>query len=278
LTVLILIVLGVEYELITSDKAFDALRASDFDFIIVDPWTWAGKGWIVKPCIEGQEERIYVLDFFGFHKLPGDSLRLPDHRFLTAYGGSASNTFLGYYLPTIESLSVASMPRKMQGVIWGKDIRHFEGPYKIEMLRAIAEISGLVSTVSAHHVPLKHANIHWVGHQTRDQWRDLLKESRFMIGLGDPLLGPSAIDAISAGCVYINPIYDKPVRDGHFLSQHPYAAEKIGAPYVCSVKLRDVEGVLDCVRNALKINLPPINLTDFTEHAHIGRVKEIFHL
>ena len=28
--------------------------------------------------------------------------------------------------------------------------------------------------------------------------------------MGDPLLGPSAIDAIAMGCMFINPLYAKP--------------------------------------------------------------------
>ena len=34
-----------------------------------------------------------------------------------------------------------------------------------------------------------------------------------MLGLGNPLVGPSAVDAVVAGCVYIDPTYDAPVKD-----------------------------------------------------------------
>ena len=49
---------------------------------------------------------------------------------------------------------------------------------------------------------------------------------RFMIGLGNPLVGPSAVDAVVAGCVYINPIYDQPVKDMYW-SQHPYLEKEV---------------------------------------------------
>ena len=45
---------------------------------------------------------------------------------------------------------------------------------------------------------------------------------------GHPLLGPSVIEAIYSGCVYINPIYSPSPLLGRFASQHPYAADKIG--------------------------------------------------
>lgn len=47
----------------------------------------------------------------------------------------------------------------------------------------------------------KHPNVKWHGSLSSKEWKALLKESKFLIGLGDPLLGPSAIEAISAGSI-----------------------------------------------------------------------------
>lgn len=282
----------VKYTVIQSDEEFAQLRASEFDFIILDPWTWAGKGWVAKPVLKGQDHKVFMLDFFGFHKLPNQSLKVPDHRFLTAYGGSPTNTFLGYYLPSTPPFSVTAAAvsgskdknqhrpvRKNQGVIWGKDPKHYEGAQRVRMLKAVAAAvapKGLIST--ATRPAFVEPNIQWVGHRSREQWSALLSESKFVLGLGDPLLGPSAIDAISAGCVYINILYDKPVRDGHFPSQHPYAMENIGAPRVCSARIADVPGILACVKSALAFDLEPIILPDFTEEAYLQRVRTIFDL
>lgn len=41
------------------------------------------------------------------------------------------------------------------------------------------------------------------------------------LGLGNPLVGPSAVDAVVAGCVYINPTYKRPTKDVYW-SQHPF--------------------------------------------------------
>lgn len=51
--------------------------------------------------------------------------------------------------------------------------------------------------------------------------------------LGDPLAGPSAVDAVVAGCTYINPVFAAPVKVIYH-SQHPYLAQSVGEPYVCS--------------------------------------------
>lgn len=36
--------LGVHVDVIRSDSAFNSVNGNDYDFIILDPWTWAGKG------------------------------------------------------------------------------------------------------------------------------------------------------------------------------------------------------------------------------------------
>lgn len=50
---------------------------------------------------------------------------------------------------------------------------------------------------------------------------------------GDPLSGPSAVDAVVAGCAYLNPVYSKPMMD-IYNSQHPFLEQRVGEPYVCS--------------------------------------------
>lgn len=54
---------------------------------------------------------------------------------------------------------------------------------------------------------------------------------------GDPLSGPSAVDAVMAGCMYINPIYATPKKT-FYESQHPFLEQSVGSPHVCSYDLR----------------------------------------
>jgi hypothetical protein len=113
------------------------------------------------------------------------------------------------------------------------------------------------------------------GHQTPEQWRALLRESRFLLGLGDPLLGPSAMDAIAAGCMYINPVYERPVRD-IYTSQHTHAERRVGAPHVCSAKLSDLSALTACVDKALKQDLPPLVPPELTKPLYMARLRAIF--
>ena len=261
---------NIKLDVLKSDKEFQSVNANNYDIIILDPWTWAAKGWVPKEVIKGQDKKIYILDFFGSEKLRGSGLNIPNNRFLTAYG-SPWNTFLGYYM---DELNFDNITKKNQGVIWGKDVKHFEG--KVELLKKIADSTKLVSTAT---MPVfNHQNIQWYGHKSRNEWMKLLAESKFLLGLGDPLLGPSAIDCISVGCVYINPIYNEPVRNNAYSSQHSYAAKTIGNPHVCSYHIENFAELQNCVDKAMKTDLVQFIPADFVKSNYFNRVKEIFSL
>ena len=267
--------LGVELRVVKSDREFETISGADYDIIIVDPWTWAAKGWVPKPPLRGQDSKIYVLDFFGSQRLRGKGLVVPPERFLTAFGASG-NAFLGYFTPTPPS-TTNSETKLLQGVVWGKDPKHFEG--KTGMLNAVLNKEpSLHLLATATHAVFKHPRMEWRGHQTSKSWQLLLKQSKFLIGLGDPLLGPSAVDAITVGCMYLNPVYPEGRAKKGYTSQHPYAAEKIGEPYVCNYQLGDAPSLQACVTKALNMDLKPLTVKEFTETAYLERVKGIFKL
>lgn len=170
--------------------------------------------------------------------------------------------------------SSASPPERLQrGVIWGKDVKHFE--QRIDLLRFAADIVPLISTASR---VFSHQNIEWLGHQSSASWRQLLRSSKFLLGLGDPLLGPSAIDAVTAGCMFLNPRYQREVKGVSFDSQHPYAVQKIGEPYICSFDIHSQEQLRVCIDKALATTLTPLIPADFTEENYLKRVEAIFNL
>lgn len=119
---------------------------------------------------------MYILDFFGSKGLRKtvsgkESLHVPPHRFLTAFG-SAENTFLGYFMDN-SSISAVAAKRK-QGVVWGKDFKHYAG--KEELIKAVADDVSLVSTATVR--VFAHKNIDWKGHQTAEGWLAILQQSR----------------------------------------------------------------------------------------------------
>ena len=167
-----------------------------------------------------------------------------------------------------------NITKKNQGVIWGKDVKHFEG--KVDMLKKLADSTKLVSTATMP--AFSHQNVVWHGHKSRIEWMKLLSESKFLLGLGDPLLGPSAIDCIAVGCVYINPIYEESVRNKAYNSQHTYAAKNIGKPYVCSYHKENFVELQSCVDKAMQTDLGHFIPSDFSKGNYFNRVKEIFEL
>lgn len=231
-------------------------------------------GWVPKRNIVGLNDRIFILDFFGSQKMRGTGLDVPSSRILTAFG-SPWNPMLGFYVNTtqLNTEGGGTTTKENRGIIWGKDPKHFDG--KESTIRRAASKCQLVATSTGQ--VFRDQNIKWVGHQSKNEWHQLLATSKFLLGLGDPLLGPSAIEAITFGCVYINPIYQRPMRDV-FASQHPYAEKIIGHPYVCSYHVGNLVELEKCVDYALSANLPPFLPSDFEWVNYLKRVKDLFKL
>lgn len=233
------------------------------------------------------DNRVFVLDFFGSKgglrgptvpsNSPRSHLSIPPKRFLTAFG-SPDNTFLGYFIPSSNvsaPLVTKRFAKNPQGVIWGKDSKHFSG-----MERALQEVAKRVTLISTSSKKVfANGNIVWAGHQSAEQWTQLLQQSRFLVGLGNPMLGPSAIDAISSGCMFLNPIFRKPVvHNGYsYNSQHPYV-ESLGSPYVCNYQQHSVQQLQNCIDFALNTTLQPFIPPAFTQQEHLARVRQIFNL
>lgn len=201
---------------------------------------------------------------------------VPPSRFLTAFP-TPWNSFLGYYIADDRKQIAAQCGNKskIQGVVWGKDPKHYD-QYQ-DFLKAIANHVTLVSTVSSRATLPRHPNITWKGHLTQTQWFELLACSKFLLGLGNPLLGPSAIDSVSLGTKFINPSYKEPMLEARYSSQHPYIAKSLPS-HVCSYRSGDVQDALRCINEAISETLPPVIPEDFTEMKYLERVKKIFEL
>ena len=197
---------------------------------------------------------------------------MPAARLLTAFPTFPGNTFLGYAMPDPEPPTV----KKRQGVLWGKSPDHFRG--REAAILAVAKVATLHSTLPRPPSPaLRNADIVWRGHLDAGSWRSLLRESKFLLGLGDPLLGPSAVDAVAAGCAYVDVIYDKP-KKLVYASQHPFvAAAFAGTPYYCAARAGDARAFADCARAAADgPELAPRAVPELALDAHAARVARIF--
>jgi hypothetical protein len=303
---------GVSLRVCDSDADFFAASAEPavdgFGAVVLDPWTFVGAGWVPRPFLAGRESRAFLLSFFGT-ALPagGHGLALAAAHVLTPYPYPAAlgNTFLGFavaprWAGTLvgarggagRALQAAPAPAPPQplppppakvaraGVVWGKAARYLDDA----RWRALAGLAAagveLHFTLARGDAPPGAADTLrgavWHGHLAPAAWHDLLARSRFVLGLGDPLAGPSAVDALAAGAAFLNPVFDAP-REGFFDSQHPYLAHAVGPPYVRNFSWADGATLDAAVRDALDgPDLPPLIPADLTEDAHAARVRSIF--
>lgn len=269
--------LNVTVDTITSDEAFHSKKSlRDYDFVFFDPCTWAKDWyqnmWEPTKVLKGfPPSRIYILDYFGApnrREMEG-KLDVPYKNFLTAYRSPWNNTFLGYFLPA--SIVKSSAPRKRnQGVIWGKESRNLNR--SISLIKHLADRVRLVAVVP----PLfEHPNITWIGHMDKSRWQNLLAQSKFLLGTGDPLIGPSAIEAIALGCTFINPTYKEPYLG--YMSQHP-VPQLLSPERVCNYPHGDELKALECVNQAMKKTFDPFIPQEFTKEEYTRRVKHILNL
>ena len=113
------------------------------------------------------DSKIYVLDFFGSKKIRGTGLNIPVDRFLTAYKTNSYNSFLGYFIEETNMKNSSNNEvrnnneknKRNQGIIWGKDPKHFDG--KIDIIKTIAKKVSLLTTASIN--IFEHSNIVWLG-------------------------------------------------------------------------------------------------------------------
>lgn len=204
---------------------------------------------------------------------------------LTAYprsrnqrGGDGVGRFLGFYKDEV----ISRVNNRGGGenannsnnvvVIWGKDPKYYT-PSVLTLLRKLNELENVVlhSTLPAPANKALPDGVVTHGHLKPEEWKALLVGATHMLGLGDPLLGPSGLDAIEAGCILVNPIYKAPKRG--WMSQHGFIEEFVDSRS-CQVDLLDFEQVSECI---LKRRSPgPIVPKEFGKREYFARVNEIF--
>ena len=125
-------------------------------------------------------------------------------------------------------------------------------------------------------------------HQTLNegQFSDLLCKTHFLLGLGDPAMGPTALEMLAHGGLYFNPTYSTPLRfsnknAAHTAdSQHPYLR---GKPGVCDIDWGSGAAFEATASKCLELAIQegaypatPSAISDFSEDAFCKRVSQIF--
>ena len=119
---------------------------------------------------------------------------------LTAFPVAGGQSFLGFFfssstLKFVQALTAnatRSTPPTYRGVIWGKKQDYLHTAAGESIIRHVAALSPLISTLPLQVSQVRRQeNVTYVGHLDKPAFRALLANSKFLLGLGDPLSGPS---------------------------------------------------------------------------------------
>ncbi|KAF0979347.1 hypothetical protein FDP41_001690 [Naegleria fowleri] len=211
------------------------------------------------------------------------------------------NQFLGTAIPfSLENLMDPSFGKKVKNsksgkyraLIWAKETRYFEhvpSSY-LEIISQKFELLTTLAPTDFQKVKSKFPKIEFTNlgilpsHQL---YVEALKESVIYVGLGEPLIGPSCLEALAYGAVIFNPFINaqklsdmgKP-SDEVYTSQAPYL-ESIGAPNAITLNMHDSESVSKYVNEVERLLvenrgvIPPYIPSEFTIQSFFHRVYTI---
>ncbi|KAJ1640517.1 hypothetical protein T492DRAFT_928483 [Pavlovales sp. CCMP2436] len=212
--------------------------------------------------------KVGYLGFFG--KDPHSrgncaKLGLTSRQVLTPYPLEGNplrrSTFLGYW-PSAHRLADTtrpSQPRGRRGLLLGKEARYFnpEHPDNLlgsnrsatralvpDLIRAMLAAGFELSTTCAPraecNLPPAVRSLPGLG---PEEYARTLHRFSFLLGVGDPAISPSPLEALSAGVAYINPTVHGHIAPGRVYQHDPIS--RLGPPYVFNVELSNISSVIE---------------------------------
>ena len=197
--------------------------------------------------------RRYNVDFWG---TPQQQVARGTkvNEYLVPYPYPCGNTMIGFRVE--DRAYRADPPPKRKGLvlILGKEPKYFT-PAVRKALDAVAKLADvrLVATVPRAKARGLPPSVENRGLLDAAGYARLLGEAQVALGLGDPVLGPGALDALEHGCAVVQVKYPKPRVEKWvnprlpWRTQHDFV-DAVGAPWVASVSLEEYP---DAVRRAL---------------------------
>ena len=224
-------------------------------------------------------KRRYSVDFWGTPQ-PQVARGTKVSDYLVPYPYPCGNTFLGFRVEDEAYRAHPQPKRKGLVLVLGKEPKYFTVPVR-RALGAVAKLDGvkLVATVPRDKARGLPTFIENRGLLDAAGYSKLLGEAQVALGLGDPVLGPGALDALEHGCAVVQVRYPKPRVERWvnprlpWRTQHDFV-DAVGAPWVASVAL---EAYPDAVRRALDAvsREPPRSRlpAEYSDAALLGRVE-----
>jgi len=224
-------------------------------------------------------KRRYSVDFWGTPQQQvarGTTVS----EYLVPYPYPCGNTMIGFRVEDAAYRADPPPKRKGMVLVLGKEPKYFT-PAVRRALDAVAKLDGvkLVATVPREKARGLPPSVENRGLLDAKAYASLLGEAQVALGLGDPVLGPGALDALEHGCAVVQVKYAKPRVERWvnprlpWRTQHDFV-DAVGAPWVASVSLEEypdaVRRALDAVaREAPRSRLP----AEYSDAALLGRVE-----
>lgn len=238
--------------------------------------------------------KYYIVDGFGTQE-PFNKRHLDLKKILTPYPFDRSNTPI-HMITGVLPRHLWAAKRENTGILWAKLVKYvfpITDPSRrlIEVLRNISSMAPLQTSLSA--ISVDYMIKQGVGdnvfpspprNRNRTEFLQLMTASRFILGVGMPVDGPTALEAIAHGCAFINPVFSphrqqrgKPTRF-NYTSQHPFLEANFGPPHVYTIDIFDSELVEKTVRQILQSPPPPpIVHPSFRPQEYLNNLRKIFH-
>lgn len=121
-----------------------------------------------------------------------------------------------------------------------------------------------------------------IGFTDRKSFLQRMSSSRFLLGVGEPIDGPTAMEAMAQGCAFINAKFVPPiVYDGKptvrpYTSQHPFIEHHVPEPYAYTIDLANHTAVMDTLRKIQAWTPTPYRHEFNTEQYYVENLRKIF--
>lgn len=239
-------------------------------------------------AVQRLESKRFNIDFWG---TPIQQARrgTVEAQYLVPYPNGI-NTFLGFRSQNNEFRSNPPSSKEPSALVWGKDLKYFTREAQ-RMLRAVVqeagnELSVIYTTVQSKGGKsgvdgLNLPKVKNLGMLNAEQYQSLLSKVSVVIGLGDPVLGPTALDALEHGCALVQLQFSPPkvVKSVNprlpWHTQHDAANRFAGAPWVTSTSF---DRYPEAVKAALVLQRQQTSVAsrlplEFSDESIVSRVR-----
>uniref|UniRef100_A0A087X761 alpha-1,6-mannosyl-glycoprotein 6-beta-N-acetylglucosaminyltransferase n=1 Tax=Poecilia formosa TaxID=48698 RepID=A0A087X761_POEFO len=208
-------------------------------------------------------------------------------QYMTMFPHTPDNSFMGFVseeLNETEKRSIQQNKVNNMAVVYGKEASMWKGKDSfLEILHKYMEVHGTVyyETQRPPEVP---AFVKNHGLLPQHELQQLLRKAKLFIGFGFPYEGPAPLEAIANGCIFLQPKFQPPhsslnheffrgkPTSREVFSQHPYAEEYIGRPYVMTVDYNNSLEFDSAVKEIMRTKVEPYLPYEYTCEGMLERV------